>query len=358
MRARNFITNDVVITRWDENPDNDPRRVCFTCRYFEIATAFCHNKMKRCSSDKLQCKNEQCKCRKIFYYKIMRCELQTFHPDYELFMRGERVKHTLDEIEKERRDLEMEISCLKDIEAIKRKYDLFLNEKPAVVQDVTSEIDLDLRLGKKSFSYEDIHLDDIDVKATKLFTNTIQIFGFNNNKFHDNCNPVHHLIYAPNSIREKISVKFARPGFMATFHQNGWEFSVTGTQMVDLLLSQTKLEHAFITLKQYQSVASFIRDNMYSVFSKIHPYLYCPKLEYPWHFFFRNTTDFEIHFTMTVKRNDLEKYGEVILKLDGDVVVMSFNIKYIGRIETDTVTKEFQNLIESNKVKMRIEGEA
>ena len=61
---------------------------------------------------------------------------------------------------------------------------------------------------------------------------------------------------------------------------------------------------------------------------------------------------------MTVKRNDLEKYGEVILKLDGDVVVMSFNIKYIGRIETDTVTKEFQNLIESNKVKMRIEGEA
>ena len=351
MRGR-ISTDDVK--RWDQRGD-DPRQVCFTCRYFENDTVHCRNPKKKCTSSfhSLSNSHNDDDCNKIFYYKIYACDLHEFHPDFLMFMKGTYAKQTLDAIVKQRRDIEMELSCLKDIEAIKRKYDVFLIEKPNInIKNTRREIDLDIHY-KNGFSFNALYIDDVDISATKVFTNTVQIFGFKKT-YIDNFNPVHHSVYASGIKSAKFSIKFNRPGLFATVHRDGCEFSVSGIDMVALLRDLPRLDLAFELLTKYAVIEQKLRYDLPSIIARVLGYLR-PRLKLPYpNYKFNNVNDFGVIFPIFADNRDNDRYGEIRLKYDNKGINILLNIKHIIQLEYVAIIKELKELIVKNNLECTV----
>jgi len=367
MRAKNLTRGNLM--RWDESPDRDPRRVCFTCRSFDRDEAVCHNKMKRCSVDDLPCSGRftattgnlpckglnlaKCDCRKIFYYKVMRCELHDFHPNFDLFMKSEHVTESLAEIQQKINDLKMDLSCLQDIKDIKQTYGMFLIEKPDINDEPAKEIDLDIHMNKEPFR---IHLDNIDTRFTKVFKNTVRIRGFEDSTNQvDACNPIHYSIYAHDAQPSNVSVEFVRTKVTATFYQNGCEFDVAANQMVELLQDNAKILKTFDIAKQYETAMHFIENNFLPILSRT--LFRYPTIRYPCALKFSNLANFECRFQMYYDHDHSEKSlcGEITLIMVDDTPFMTFSMGLLGSGEYHMIHDKFQEKITSSNFKLQME---
>lgn len=320
MRARKINDdNGNGIMCWDDHPDKDPRKACFTCRFFCEETASCENRAKQFIPDD----------RKIFYYKLMRCNLHSFHGDFNAFMKSEYSKKPIDEIKRMRQDLEMEFSLLRDYEMIKGKYKEFLTEKPPITSDVKQEIDIDLHFKK---FYKDLpnafHVDDIDFAQTRFFQNKVWIYGYDNPRL-DYCNPIHHSLLSIS--RQKFSIEFSK--IRATFYKNGESFKVDGSIMIDALKDPLILHHAFEIATTYKTILYFLNSRLRECLKG--PYwLDFAGFDFINEIYFENLVDFQFKRVIGKDKGDVLKDKGNILILKHDVIkdetLVDIQIKYMN----------------------------